>query len=334
MSSPGQENDSPSSIGTSMSPMFRQAMCWFSSMEPKERAEVLTFEDPAWCALVVNMAARLERRSTLNEHVRFIVDPPETSRGRASFHSSTTVVNPRASPEHQACAQIKNACAAYGGDPPRAITFCESFLADPKAFFSTMCAVSRGGFLREDGQAAGTEPDARKDWSGNSARRDTPQGWRAKPPERRWDGDRLSRKQGSGPGNGGGGTPGLRSEDWAQRLWLQSMGEYSLGAFLANRVEARIRLRVRVWAAVGAGGKCTGQENMGVVGVAGGIGSGGEMKRADGAGKGSQAVRGAVRGICSVAEELSEAKDGLEEYLQAITQGEQEEALFQCAATA
>lgn len=58
------------------SPLRERAVRFFLSLALAERLKLLTFEDPSWCALAANMAARLERRSALEQEVRFDVQPP------------------------------------------------------------------------------------------------------------------------------------------------------------------------------------------------------------------------------------------------------------------
>ncbi|CAM9992734.1 unnamed protein product, partial [Sphacelaria rigidula] len=63
-----------------------------SELDPAERARLLTFEDPAWCLLTANMAARLDRRAYAGQNVRFEVQPPPPAKGgsgRATFQATT-----------------------------------------------------------------------------------------------------------------------------------------------------------------------------------------------------------------------------------------------------
>lgn len=57
-------------------PLRERAERWFRSLEVGQKARLLTFEDPSWCALAANMAARLSRRSFAGQEVRFDVQPP------------------------------------------------------------------------------------------------------------------------------------------------------------------------------------------------------------------------------------------------------------------
>ena len=59
----------------------KRAEVWFSSLAVGERSRLLTFEDPAWCMLAANMAARLDRRAFAGQEVRFEVQPPPASGG-------------------------------------------------------------------------------------------------------------------------------------------------------------------------------------------------------------------------------------------------------------
>lgn len=49
---------------------------WFASLELSERSRLLTFDDPSWCQLAANMAARLDRRAFRGQEIRFEVQPP------------------------------------------------------------------------------------------------------------------------------------------------------------------------------------------------------------------------------------------------------------------
>lgn len=59
----------------------KRAEVWFASLAVGERSRLLTFEDPAWCLLAANMAARLDRRAFAGQEVRFEVQPPPASGG-------------------------------------------------------------------------------------------------------------------------------------------------------------------------------------------------------------------------------------------------------------
>ena len=59
----------------------KHAEVWFASLTVGERSRLLTFEDPAWCLLAANMAARLDRRAFAGQEVRFEVQPPPASGG-------------------------------------------------------------------------------------------------------------------------------------------------------------------------------------------------------------------------------------------------------------
>ncbi|CAM9947631.1 unnamed protein product, partial [Choristocarpus tenellus] len=216
--------------------LIQQTLYWFTSMQPRERAEILTFDDPAWCTLVVNMAARLERRSSRNEHLRFVVEPPAPGSCRASFHSSVTDLSYAGSKaEQEACVAIEYACLGYG-DPARAVTLREEFVEEPNKLFASMLTVSRGRFLEDvttPPEAAGTvnvegkrQASLGLDKSGVCDRMNY---WSRCP----WEGR-----------SEGGSNEG---EDWEEMSWLRTMGEYSLAAFVANRVEARLRARVYIY---------------------------------------------------------------------------------------
>ena len=68
--------------GAHSEPQLRKrAEAWFASLALGERSRLLTFEDPAWCLLAANMAARLDRRAFAGQEVRFEVQPPPASGG-------------------------------------------------------------------------------------------------------------------------------------------------------------------------------------------------------------------------------------------------------------
>ncbi|CAN0468311.1 unnamed protein product, partial [Ectocarpus sp. 12 AP-2014] len=137
-------------------PLRRRVTAWFASLDVGERSRILTFEDRTWCALAANMAARLDRRASPGQKVRFEVQSPALGgASRASFHATTfdraSHDDPSPPPGRVLAAEtaIENAALAYG-NPPAAVTFAEEFLRDSEAFFLAMDAISRGRYLRDD----------------------------------------------------------------------------------------------------------------------------------------------------------------------------------------
>lgn len=72
----GNRRSEASTVASDPLSLLERAKRWFAALEPAERSRLLTFEDPAWCLLAANMAARLDRRSYAGQDVRFEVQPP------------------------------------------------------------------------------------------------------------------------------------------------------------------------------------------------------------------------------------------------------------------
>lgn len=73
---PTDKTETGTRNNTSRLPLRQRAKRWFASLDIAERSRLLTFEDPAWCLLAANMAARLERRAYAGQGVRFDVQRP------------------------------------------------------------------------------------------------------------------------------------------------------------------------------------------------------------------------------------------------------------------
>ncbi|CAM9659109.1 unnamed protein product, partial [Scytosiphon promiscuus] len=333
-----------------------------ASLNVDERCRLLTFEDRAWCALVANMAARLDRRAFPGQAVRFEVQAPSAFGGaRASFQATTleaeiscavaiasqadrpprpetSVQTTKKTSVPMAGSAIENAALAYG-NPPTAVTFAEAFLRDTGAFFLAMDTVSNGRFLRcgGDGRASASPPGSD---AGTIPSRAATSVTAPPPPDDR----RPVRRDIIGGGGGGrkGAAPSLRAagagatgaagldglpksffrsrgsggrgaavsgpaseegEGWRQFSWLREMGGFSLAAFLANRVEARLRAAAASLQPTGTG---EGVPRLGTLKVAKGGGGG--------------------------ASELVEAKKSLLTFLVPLGEEETRQALAACAA--